>query len=46
MTTNIQRLGYLGWKARDEGRQQEDGECILATVAGTVITLIADQLPS
>ena len=42
MTTQIQRLELLGWKALDEGRQEDGRYCLLAKSCGHFIISFAD----
>jgi hypothetical protein len=42
MTTEIQRLQCLGWKALDEGRDEDGRYCLLAESCGHFIISCAD----
>ena len=41
MTTEIQRLELLGWKALDEGRQEDGRYCVLAETCGHFLIAFA-----
>lgn len=42
VTTDIQQLESLGWKALDEGRQEDGRYCLLAESCGHFIIAFAD----